>query len=103
MSKQNDMQERLERIIADWGSSIVYDKGLIKDLAIYILEAGFVHKDSLELDFDTVKSIVSDCICKSAVFLERKIPDTALNILANEYADKISNAKDRIIKAREER
>lgn len=40
-------------------------------------------------DFALIKSIISDCICKSVVFVGGKIPETALNLLANEYANKI--------------
>ena len=39
--------------------------------------------------FEIIKSIISDCICKTVVFLNAKITDSLLNFLANEYADKI--------------
>ena len=39
-------QEQLERIINDWGKSIVVDKGLIEDLANAILSAGYSKQQS---------------------------------------------------------
>lgn len=41
------------------------------------------------MNFALIKSMVSDCICRTAVLLEKNIPEKALNLLANEYADKI--------------
>ncbi len=59
-------------------------------------------KEAVEYEhlFVNVKGIISDCVCKTVVFLDAKIPDAALNLLANEYADKIikeinSNATNR--------
>ena len=39
--------------------------------------------------FLIIKSIISDCICKTSMILEKKIPNSVLNKLANEGADKI--------------
>ena len=41
------------------------------------------------MKFELVKSIISDCICRTVGFMGMKIPDSALNLLANEYTDKI--------------
>ena len=40
------------------------------------------------VDFALVKSLISDCICKSVLTVGSKISETSLNNLANEYADK---------------
>ena len=40
-------------------------------------------------NFPFIKSIVSDCICKTTVLLKQHMPEQVLNSLANEYADKI--------------
>ena len=40
-------------------------------------------------NFILIKSIISDCICKTTLFLNQTIPENALNLLANEYTDKI--------------
>lgn len=39
--------------------------------------------------FAHIKSDVSDCICRTCVLLEKKIPETVLNMLSNEYTDRI--------------
>ena len=49
--------------------------------------------------FPIIKSIISDCICRTAVFLKGKIPEVLLNSLANEYTDKVLNSlKEKIDK-----
>jgi hypothetical protein len=51
-------------------------------------------------NFVLIKSIISDCICKTTKFLGQKIPESALNLLANEYTDKIiKEIKDEKIKS----
>jgi hypothetical protein len=39
--------------------------------------------------FAIIKSIILDCICKTTIFLGEVISESALNLLANEYTDKI--------------
>lgn len=41
------------------------------------------------MTFEIIKSIVSDCICKTLRYVNVKITEKELNLLANEYADKI--------------
>jgi hypothetical protein len=41
------------------------------------------------LTFEIIKTIISDCICKTARILDKNISNTVLNLLANEYTDKI--------------
>ena len=39
--------------------------------------------------FAITKSIVSACICKTAVLLNEKISEDVLNLLSNEFTDRI--------------
>ncbi len=41
------------------------------------------------MSFESVKSIIGDCICKTVNFVGAKISESPLNLLANEYADKV--------------
>jgi hypothetical protein len=61
-------------------------------------------KGGIMLNFNSIKTIVSDCICKTTAFLGQKITEDTLNLLANEYTDKIiEEIKIKKIKREEDR
>lgn len=41
------------------------------------------------ISFERLKTLVSSCICKTTVILRQKITEDVLNLLANEFTDKI--------------
>jgi len=40
------------------------------------------------MSFESIKSIMSDCICRTVTMMEQKIDSETLNRMSNEYADK---------------
>ena len=48
--------------------------------------------DRKEQQFASIKSIISDCICRVLWFHNVKTTETILNMLSNEYTDKIITA-----------
>ncbi len=97
--------EKLNKIIftlTTGGSERDFTSAIIegKKLRIKVLEDKLSNLLSEEKIFILIKSNISDCICKIVNFLKCKIPETVLNLLANEYSDKIAKTISKRIRGK---
>ena len=89
-SRKNRLNQPLREILqdfADWDIDIEEAIRRIEGLNNGdTYEEGEVMNDQLEVN---IKSIISDCICKTLTFHKVKTTEDVLNLLSNEYVDKI--------------